>query len=133
VFLLWRRAKPADPPYGKQFGLFALLILVQAAALLLADQLLHGLGEGQATPERLTSAAWGLWGVQLVRGVMLLLATAVWLRVVKSRMGKRWRRVVLAIAFLILVLLPEVPALGLILLIIVLLKMPWTADILLSC
>lgn len=126
---MWRHTKPADPPYGRQFGLFALIVLAQAALLLPAERLLSGLGSGPASPGRLTSAAWGLWGIQLARGCLLLLAAGLWLRVVKSRMGKRWRLVVLAVAFLILVLLPDVPVLGSLLLIILLLKLPWTGDV----
>jgi serine phosphatase RsbU (regulator of sigma subunit) len=109
--------------------LLALVVLAQAAALFLADNLLHWLRDGPATSDRHTSAAWGLWGIQFARAALFLLAAGFWLRIVKSRLTKSWRRVVLIIAFLILVLLPEVPVLGTLLLIIVLLKIPWTADV----
>lgn len=129
VIFVWRRSRSADPPYGALLGKGALAILVQGAGLLLAYQLLQWLGSDHVTPSRLTLTAWGIWGIQLVRAAIMLLAIGVWFRIAKPLLVKSWRGVALTIALLIVVLLPNVPVIGTALMIVVLLRFKWTAEI----
>lgn len=130
VAVLWRRIRPADPPFGRQLGWGALAILCQGATLLLVHLLLEWLeSDGASVTDRLPLAAWAIWGIQLVRAALLLLAASMWFRVVKPRLVRSWRGVVLTIALLIIVLLPEVPVIGSILVIVVMLRLKWTAHI----
>jgi serine phosphatase RsbU (regulator of sigma subunit) len=85
-------------------------------------------GHGEVS-NRLTSAAWGLWAIQLARAALLIAALAAWLRIVKPRLARSWRGVLLAIALIIIALLPEVPFVGSLLIAVVLLRLKWTGTV----
>jgi serine phosphatase RsbU (regulator of sigma subunit) len=59
----------------------------------------------------------------------MLLAIGIWFRIAKPRLVRSWRGVALTIALLIVILLPDVPVIGTLLMIIVLLRLKWTAHI----
>jgi serine phosphatase RsbU (regulator of sigma subunit) len=125
---VWLRVRPADPPFGAPMGLAALALLGQGLLLLLADVVVHWLRADIST-SHFTTAAWAVWGIQLCRTAFFVVAVAMWLRIVKPRLQRSWRGIVLAIALLIIALLPEVPVLGPLLVIIVLFRLKWTNQV----
>lgn len=105
-------------------------ILGQGLLLIPAEIVLERFPTGATvTAGGFTSAAWAIWGIQLLRGAMLLAALAMWLRIVKPRLTRSWRGVVLVIALLVMVLLPDVPVVGPFLVIVVLLRLKWTGGV----
>jgi serine phosphatase RsbU (regulator of sigma subunit) len=130
VFVAWRRARPAEAPYGKALGWAALALFVQGVLLIPADLLLEWLhAKPGAMPARLPTVMWNVWVIQALRAMLTLVALAMWLRIVKPRLVRSWRGVVLGIALIIVTLLPDVPVLGSLLIVIVLLRLKWTEHV----
>jgi serine phosphatase RsbU (regulator of sigma subunit) len=130
VVILWRRSRPVEPPYGAAAGWVALVLFVQSLLKLVIFLLLNYLYTDPATVEqRLPSAAWGVWAVQMARAASLIFALALWFRIVKPRLIRSWRGVALAIAFTIIAVVPDAAAVGSVLIIIVLLRLKWTEKV----
>lgn len=125
---VWRRVRPADPPFGAPMGWAALALLGQGLFLLLADVVVDWLRTDTST-SRVTTAVWAVCGIQFFRAAFFLAAVAMWLRIVKPRLQRSWHGIVLAIALLIITLLPEVPVLGSLLVIIVSFRLKWTNQV----
>jgi serine phosphatase RsbU (regulator of sigma subunit) len=125
---VWRRVRPADPPFGAPMGWAALALLGQGLFLLLADVVVDWLRTDTST-SRVTTAVWAVWGIQFFRAAFFVVAVAMWLRIVKPRLQRSWRGIILAIALLIITLLPEVPVVGSLLVIIVLFRLKWTNQV----
>jgi hypothetical protein len=128
VVAVWQRVRPADPPFGAPMGWVGLALLGQGLLLFLADIVVHWIGD-DAPVSRVTTAAWAVWGIQLARAVLFVLAVAMWLRIVKPRLQRSWRGIVLTIALLVITLLPDVPVIGSLLVIIVLFRLQWTNQV----
>jgi serine phosphatase RsbU (regulator of sigma subunit) len=130
VVVIWRRTRPAEPPYGRSLWWAALALLAQGLLLIPVNFILEWLQDDPGpTPDRLSSAVWGLWAIQALRAALTLVALAMWLRIVKPWLVRSWRGVVLAIALIIVVLLPDVPVIGSLLILVVLLRLKWTGEV----
>jgi serine phosphatase RsbU (regulator of sigma subunit) len=130
VIMIWRRSGPVPPPYGTAMAWGGLALLGQAVLLVPVYLLLRWLHESPGDPSaRMHTAAWLLWCVQLARAVAIVVALAMWLRIVKPRLQRSWRRVVLVVALMIATLLPDVPVISSLLLIILLLRLKWTGEV----
>lgn len=126
VFLIWRRTRPAGAPYGKPLMWAALALLVQGALLYPVSMVLDWLITDLT---RIRAAAWMIWGLQLVRAALMMFALAMWLRIARPKLARSWRGVVLAIALILVTLVPDVPVVGPALVIIVLLRLRWTGNV----
>jgi len=130
VYFAWRRSRPVEPPFGRTMGWLALALLAQGILLIPVNYILEWLYDDPGpTPSRLSTATWGLWVVQALRAALTLFALVMWLRIVKPRLAGSWRGVLLAIALIITTLLPDVPVIGSVLFVIVLLRLKWTGDV----
>jgi len=130
LVLIWRRTRPADPPFGWPMGWAALAILAQCLLLIPVYILIERLvNEPALVNERLNSTMWNIWVIQMFRAAFTLVALAMWLRITKPRLVRSWRGVVLLIALIIMTLLPDVPVIGPLLIIIVLLRLKWTNSV----
>lgn len=130
VYVVWRRAQPAESPYGRAMGWAALALLVQGLLLIPVNFVWEWLIDDPGpTPGRLSAATRIIWFVQALRAALTLAALAMWLRIVKPRLARSWRGVVLAIAMIVIALLPDVPVIGSLLILIVLLRLKWTGDV----
>jgi serine phosphatase RsbU (regulator of sigma subunit) len=128
VVWIWRRTGPADPPYGRPLLVAAACIAAQMVVFL-SNLLVEEWIRGGVVTERLGPAAGMAWLIQFARTALLLGAAAMWLRIVKPRLERSWRGVVLAIAILFIAFLPDVPVIGSLLIVIVLLRVKWTSNV----
>ncbi len=130
VFLIWRRTRPADAPYGKPLMWAALALLVQGALLYPVSMVFDWLAAGPVeAATRLRAAAWMVWGLQLARAALFMFALAMWLRIARPWLARSWRGVVLAIALILVTLVPDVPVVAPLLVIIILLRLKWTGNV----
>jgi serine phosphatase RsbU (regulator of sigma subunit) len=104
----------------------ALALCAQGLLLIPANFLIERLYDAPDLLDSLPSTVWGLWAIQAARAAVTLVALAMWLRIAKPRLVRSWRGVVLVIALLIETLVPDVPVVGSLLMIIVLLRLKWT-------
>ena len=120
----WRRARPVAAPYKRPLLTALAWILVQGA--LLAAGYYAFLSRIEATGpdlvQRIGSAAWPLYAVQVLRALALLLAAGAWLRVLKSAGLDRRRKWLLAAA---LALSWFAPVPGSVFLFILLMRVKW--------
>ena len=66
AFFIWRRTRPAEPPYGGPMLLVALAVLLQAGVFLLNATVENWMAAG-VFADRIGTAAWLAWLIQFVR------------------------------------------------------------------
>jgi serine phosphatase RsbU (regulator of sigma subunit) len=124
AWVMWRRSRTATPSHARAFwGVILALALYVISNVLAAEVLNRLAGAGLNRPATV------LLLMQAVRCLLLAWAVWCWLLVVRPRLKRSWRGVMILLAFILVVLLPDAAAGGIVLMILPLLRLRWTRNI----
>jgi serine phosphatase RsbU (regulator of sigma subunit) len=127
---LWRRARPATPPYRKQIALMLLAAVVQAGVLFPVAEVMSWLeSDADRVLDRTTSAALVIAVVQIARTAVLAFAILVWLQIVKPRLLRSWRGIAVLVCLVGVTFFPGAAVFFGLAMLIPIARLKWTHEI----